>query len=58
MSNVKKYLKEAMKYIKVKDFKRALTKLELVLMLECKIKSKKLSRKSFNNKMFNGIKKK
>ena len=34
MSNIKKYLKEAKKLIKEKNFTRAITKLELVLMLE------------------------
>ena len=58
MSKVKKYLKEAIKFLKVKDFKRALSKLELLLMVESKLKRKKLPRKFTDNKMFNRTKQK
>ena len=44
MSVVKKYLKEAMNFIKQKDYKSAVSKLEILLMKDCKLKSSKLLR--------------
>lgn len=44
MSVVKKYLKEAMSFIKKKDFKSAVSKLEILLMKDCKLNSFKLLR--------------
>ena len=44
MSVVKKYLKEAMVFIKKKDFKSALSKLEILLMKDCILISFKLLR--------------